>query len=139
MAEILRYDGFTLIDACADENFYLVKILIERGANIEAKDDYGNTPLIMASIVDWVGGVKFLIGIGADIEAKDNDGRTPLIKATVYACVEVVKLLIESGADLEAKNNFGNDFTRYLSQMRSDEINKFMEGFNFSVKPAKRR
>ena len=77
---------------------------------------------------------------GADIEAKDDYGRTPLIRASANGCVKVVKILIENGADIEAKNNAGYDFTRYLTKVDQDEINKFIETgcFNFTVKPAKK-
>ena len=116
------------------------KQYIENGADIEAKNDNGNTPLISASAIGH-DIVKFLIENGADIEAKNNDGNTPLIRASVYhGCVEIVKILIENGADTEAKNNAGYDFTSYLTKANKDEINKFIETgcFNFTVKPAKK-
>jgi len=134
MAEIILYDGFTLVDACTYGRVEVVEILIERGADIEGKDDYGDTPLIEASASGRVEVVEILVERGADIEAKDYYGNTPLLIASMDEHVEVVKFLIESGADIEAKNDSGHDFTRYL---RRDEVNKFMEGLSFSVKPAK--
>ncbi len=77
----------------------MVKELLDRGANIEEKDDDGETPLIkgiflqffnyfkwfiyfwiIASSYGRIEVVKELLNRGANIEEKDNSGQTPLIK-----------------------------------------------------------
>ncbi|KAK7409434.1 hypothetical protein QQX98_008395 [Neonectria punicea] len=47
----------------------IVKLLLEKGANVEAKDDYGWTPLLWAAENGHEGIVKLLLEKGADIEA----------------------------------------------------------------------
>ena len=56
----------------------MVRLLIEEGATVNARDGDDLTPLHIAS---WYGNlemVKLLIESGADIRASSNDGRTPL-------------------------------------------------------------
>ena len=72
--------GQELIKECGQEeiNFEKVKELINKGANIEAKDNDGDTSLTSASGWDYSDVVKLLLEKGADIEAKDNRGKTAL-------------------------------------------------------------
>ena len=86
-------------------NVDIVKILLDRGADIEAKNNVGNTPLIEAASIGDIDSLKALLNRGADIEAKNNDGNTSLIEAKT---VDILKVLIDRGADIEAKNNDGN-------------------------------
>ena len=76
-----REDWETLLHIAATEGAVdIVKALIKGGANIEARDDVGATPLHNAA---WgeTSIVKVLIEAGADVEARDNDGNTPLYLA----------------------------------------------------------
>lgn len=82
----------------------VIKLLVEKGADIEAKDDkYGWAPLLWAAEHGDEASIKLLIGKGANIEAKDNRyGRTPLSWAVGSGNEAIVKLLVEQGADIEA-------------------------------------
>ncbi|KAH8652847.1 hypothetical protein BGZ61DRAFT_511129 [Ilyonectria robusta] len=83
-----------------------VKLLLEKGADVEAKDkDYGRTPLWWAAEKGHEAVVKLLLDKGADVEAKDKDcGGTPLWWAAENGHEAVVKLLLDKGADVEAKD-----------------------------------
>ncbi|KAG7408365.1 Ankyrin repeat domain-containing protein 50 [Fusarium oxysporum f. sp. rapae] len=86
----------------------IVKLLLDKGAEIESKDDeYGRTPLSWAAKNGHKAIVKLLLENGADIEAKDKDGRTPLLWAALMEYEAIVKLLLENGADIEAKDKDG--------------------------------
>jgi ankyrin repeat protein len=56
----------------------VVKVLLEKGADIEAKDEDGQTSLMWASYRGYSEVVELLLENGANIEAKDNRGKTAL-------------------------------------------------------------
>ncbi|PWF94171.1 Ankyrin repeat protein [Spiroplasma poulsonii] len=60
----------------------MVKLLIENGAEINHKNQFGNTPLILASQNGHTEIVKLLIENGAKINHKNQFGNTPLILAS---------------------------------------------------------
>ena len=71
---------------------------LDKGANIEAKNDMGETPLIVAAVRDQREVVKLLLDKGANISAKDGSGETALERAVGLGQEEVAKLLREHGA-----------------------------------------
>ena len=101
--------GQELLKECGQKeiNFEKVKELINKGANIEAKNHDGRMSLILASSNGCSEVVKLLLEKGADVEAKKNNGYTSLICASEWGYSDVVKVLLEKGADIEARDNNG--------------------------------
>jgi uncharacterized protein len=94
--------------------FAIARLLLRKGANIEARDQDGNTPLISAAGNGETAVVKLLLENGADAEATDSAGRTALISAAcdcpivdMPETVDSVRLLLEKAAHLEAKDRKG--------------------------------
>ena len=94
----------------------VVQYLINKGADINAKNDNGGTALMVASmeghlavvkaLVEGKNGLLSMFSKGADINAKDNNnGVTALMEASMYGHLEVVKYLINKGADINAKDS----------------------------------
>ena len=85
-----------------------VRLLLDRGADIEANNSNTRTPLHLPAAA-WRGhgaAVGLLPDRGAAIEAKAFYGKTPLLAATVCGHEVTVGLLLDRGADIEA-NDFG--------------------------------
>ena len=82
-------------------------MLIENGANIQAKDNDSRTPLIWASGEGNTHTAKMLIENGANIQAKDKDGHTPFSWAIVEGKTDTAKMLIDMKANIEAKDKDG--------------------------------
>ncbi|KAK2669720.1 hypothetical protein RAB80_015246 [Fusarium oxysporum f. sp. vasinfectum] len=100
--------GCTLLNAaCAKGYVEVVKMLLERGADVTSKANNGVTPLEAASAEGHVEVVKMLLQKGADLTTKNNDGWTPLNAASSRGHAEVVKILLEKGADVTTKNDSG--------------------------------
>jgi ankyrin repeat protein len=104
-----------LIDAVKYNNFELVKILIEAGADVHGDDGYcKRTPLHYACRNGNAEIAKFLIGKGAKVNAKDRDGGTPLHDACEPQYIELAKFLIKKGADIKPKDRDGRTPLSYI-------------------------
>ena len=60
-----------------ESQLQIIQYLISKGANIEAKDNKGMTPLHYATLSFRPAVIKFLLSKGANRNIKDNDGCTP--------------------------------------------------------------
>ena len=79
-----------------------VRLLLERGANPNLRNDAGATALMWAA--DDADKTRLLLEHGADANARSDDGRTPLvIAAGQYGSSPVVKLLLDHGAKPSVK------------------------------------
>ena len=87
-----------------------VRKAIKAGANVNARDCGGITPLMQAAWKNTDTDVlKVLLEAGADVNARTKDGWTALMwAARGNANPDVLKVLIEAGADINAKNNNGD-------------------------------
>lgn len=81
---------------------------IQAGTNLDQKDAYGSTPLIIAATFGKTEVAKALIAAGADINLPNGDGATPLHSAAFLCRTEIVKALLENGAERNVRNNFGS-------------------------------
>lgn len=79
--------------------------LIEAGANVNTKGDYGETPLTLALANGNVTLTTRLLKAGADPKATRWNGETALMIAAGAGSVEEVKLLLDAGLDVNAAEN----------------------------------
>lgn len=82
---------------------------LKRGANINARDENGETALIEAALNDKLDIVELLLNEGADINAKDVEGDTPLsVVAASNGPKALVDLLVARGATVDSRDMIGN-------------------------------
>jgi ankyrin repeat protein len=72
--------------------------LLQKGANVNDKDDDGQTALHRAAARGHKTAVVALLTMGADTAERDGKGRTALMTAAEAGSAEVVKLLVAPGA-----------------------------------------
>ena len=85
----------------------IFKILIENGADVNIKGNWGRTPLHLALKKGYTNLAKLLIEHGADVNATDNKGWTPLHYAAKNGHTECITTLNNLGVDVNAKCNDG--------------------------------
>ena len=87
--------GNTLLhDACSnDSRKDVAKMLINKGSDVNAKNNLGYTPLHIAALNGSSEIIKLLLENGADKNAKDNDGNTPYDRAVWVQQTRVYELL----------------------------------------------
>ncbi len=83
-----------------------VKILLGRGAQVNAADQWGNTALLIAAREGEVEIVRTLLKAGADVNGRGG-AMTPLAAAALRGTVVVARLLIRSGAHVNAVGSNG--------------------------------
>jgi len=102
-----------LLLECADSR--IAKLLIERGADVEAEDPRGRTPLGRCPSIEMA---KVLIKAGACVNTVDNNENTVLNEAASKGRSDLVALLVENRAISwyyckEGNQFFGNLFHNY--------------------------
>jgi ankyrin repeat protein len=106
-------DKFGITPLMAGQSIDVVKLLIDHHADVNARSNSGNTPLIMqagqASKLNYPlePRVELLLAKGADVNATDKSGRTALMAAAALGRAGVVRVLLKHGAKATARNAKG--------------------------------
>ncbi|MES2470445.1 MAG: ankyrin repeat domain-containing protein [Verrucomicrobiota bacterium] len=84
-----------------------VKTLLESGADLRARDESGDTPLMAAALNAEATVLELLLKAGADVNATNQAGATALLRAATLE--EKTRLLVAKGADVKVSSQTGNN------------------------------
>jgi ankyrin repeat protein len=107
-------ENSTLITAAIFSTPQIIKILSKAGADVNAKDKKGNTPLMCAARAKRPSYVlESLLKAGADVNAIDKEGWTALMLVGQFdskpqIIEDNLQVLLEAGADVNAQSKLGN-------------------------------
>ncbi|GAU50955.1 hypothetical protein TSUD_411430, partial [Trifolium subterraneum] len=108
-------DGDTALHlTCLYGHFQCAQLLLERGADLEAKDEDGAIPLHDACAGGFLEIVQLLFNRASDaehikrmLESVDSEGDTPLHHAARGEHADVIRLLLSNGASSTKENLYG--------------------------------
>ena len=82
-------------------------LALRAGADLEARNNLKQTPLLLASTNDNVDVARLLVALGADPDALDHQHDTPWLVTGVTGSVEMLEALLPAHPDMTIKNRYG--------------------------------
>ena len=102
------------------------KQLLAKGANVNARDEDGCTPLIWAVLAKNKNVVELLLAHGADVNCKNNQGETAIYWAAMSGDMEIASLLLQKGSDVNERDHFGISPLRSAVLCNDQEMTKLL-------------
>jgi len=94
----------SLFDAVGRGDAKAIKLALAQGADVNAKEGFGWTPLMSASFLGLALVVNRLLDAGAQANSKARDGSTALMMAALGGHEAIAKALLDRGADPDERD-----------------------------------
>ena len=110
----------TPLHLAVEQNFMpMIRLLIEKSANLTAQNSDGWMAIHTAAFSDFLPIVRLLLDAGVDVDVKDRDeNETALHKAAALGHTSIICLLLKRGADVCLVNNLGRDVLQHAQRHR---------------------
>lgn len=105
-----------------------VIFLVRAGADVNKKNNKGETALLLAVPTDTDQLIEILINAGADLNAQDLNGNTALMNAIINGYNIIAEKLINSGADKNIQNNNGDTALSLANKMDNYDMVDYLTG-----------
>ena len=122
--------GPQLVEAARAGNAEQVRSLLERGADVEARDPTGATALVAAAYGNHLDVARLLVEAGADVNAKDDTQQSAYLIATseVGDDPRLLELTLRNGADVKAKDSYnGTGLIRAAERGHAAIVRRLLE------------
>ncbi|MEE6472762.1 hypothetical protein FKM82_009713 [Ascaphus truei] len=115
--------GMTLVMmAAAAGQDDLLRLLVKKGAKINARQKNGTTALIHAAEKNYLATVAILLEAGAYVNVQQTTGETALMKACKRGNSDIVRLLIEHGADCNVLSKHMGSAIQFAKQSNNVQL-----------------
>ena len=115
--------GTPLMQAASSDNYSIIQILLNGGADITKTDVNGNTALIIAVNLSHIEAIECLLNNPhIIINQQNNSGYTALLIALFRGRKSIIKLLLDAGADPELANYEGLTPLQAAQQTGNQEV-----------------
>ncbi|REJ10342.1 ankyrin repeat domain-containing protein [Halobacillus trueperi] len=149
IADIHKIDseGFSLLQhvAAISRDKELLQYLIFRGADVNQRNSYRETPLMLCLFSlelehenDFLACSEVLLNSGADVNLQDNEGNSALMMAFKYkdyiidgneVIIDYMKMLVEHGANVNLRNENGQTAIDLGQQYDFEEAVEFLKKY----------
>lgn len=115
-----------LLQAAGQGDAHRVRVLLDRGARVDATDAEGRTPLMIATYANDVETARVLVEAGADIDRRDDIRNNPFLYAGAEGQLEILRLVAKAGADPRLTNRYGGTALIPASEHGHVEVIRFL-------------
>lgn len=120
---MVMFNGKTLLHlAVLNYRMDMVKMLLDRGGDVNQRDSQGNTCLHLAAWSTQDKVVRLLLDRGAEVDAENRLKETPLEKAAEIGSGSIFEMLVRAGANLSHKDKIGRTAMDWAAIAGHDQI-----------------
>lgn len=120
--------GTALMRAAESGDVEMTRTLVEKGADVNARDTDKKTALMRAAERGYAEVAKILLSKRAEVNAKDDDRKTALMRAAEGGHAETVQELLGKGADIKARTYYEQDALMYaVDNGHADVVRALLE------------
>ena len=85
-----------------------MRLLLDCGADVQVRDDSGNTPLHFAVLEGHLELARTLLENNAEVNSRNHDGLTPFYEVSWEGNTDIMWLLLDNGADVHTHHDHRN-------------------------------
>jgi ankyrin repeat protein len=128
--DVRTAEGVTPLMAAAsgydETELSALRLLLDKGVDVNAKDTYGNTALIGAAWAEMLRAVEILLTTEVRVDEQDNRGETALMRAAERGNAEIVQALLRKGASRSIKNHEGKTAAMIAEEKGHEEVARLL-------------
>ena len=131
----------TALTICANRNYIdCLRLLIDAGADMDAANESGTTPLMCAAVFGHFECAETLVKAGANIDLQNERGSSALAISVIMREIDVFKLLIKANANVLLRNDSNKTVLDYdFSNFDNKEFEDIIKQKRLAVNKSKQR